>query len=100
MLGHPGVGWGEELEMSPLNGAQSRPGQPPPRTHFPSVQGPLPHLIYRTPLLPAPLGCREPGKGGKAGLGRGPAVPPSPAPSPQAACLLPRTILLLRIGRG
>ncbi|VTJ67177.1 Hypothetical predicted protein [Marmota monax] len=24
-------------------------------------QGPLPHLIYRTPLLPAPLGCREPG---------------------------------------
>ncbi|KAI2583440.1 ADAM metallopeptidase domain 11 [Homo sapiens] len=24
-------------------------------------QGPLPHLIYRTPLLPDPLGCREPG---------------------------------------
>ncbi|KAF6297941.1 ADAM metallopeptidase domain 11 [Rhinolophus ferrumequinum] len=24
-------------------------------------QGPLPHLIYRTPLLPAPFGCREPG---------------------------------------
>ncbi|XP_027424063.1 disintegrin and metalloproteinase domain-containing protein 11 isoform X2 [Zalophus californianus] len=24
-------------------------------------QGPLPHLIYRTPLLPVPLGCREPG---------------------------------------
>ena len=55
----------------------------PPRTHFPSLQGPLPHLIYRTPLLPAPLGCREPGKGGKSGLGRGPAVPASPAPSPR-----------------
>nr|XP_039332912.1 disintegrin and metalloproteinase domain-containing protein 11 isoform X1 [Saimiri boliviensis boliviensis] len=24
-------------------------------------QGPLPHLIYRTPLLPDPLRCREPG---------------------------------------
>ncbi|XP_016057488.1 PREDICTED: disintegrin and metalloproteinase domain-containing protein 11 [Miniopterus natalensis] len=23
-------------------------------------QGPHPHLIYRTPLLPAPIGCREP----------------------------------------
>ncbi|XP_038485151.1 disintegrin and metalloproteinase domain-containing protein 11 isoform X7 [Canis lupus familiaris] len=31
----------------------ARPQEPP--------QGPLPHLIYRTPLLPAPLGCREPG---------------------------------------
>lgn len=31
------------------------------------MQGPLPHLIYRTPLLPAPLGCREPGKRGEGG---------------------------------
>uniref|UniRef100_A0A8D2CJP0 Peptidase M12B propeptide domain-containing protein n=1 Tax=Sciurus vulgaris TaxID=55149 RepID=A0A8D2CJP0_SCIVU len=30
-------------------------------TNPPSLQGPLPHLIYRTPLLSAPLGCREPG---------------------------------------
>ncbi|KAL0597865.1 Disintegrin and metalloproteinase domain-containing protein 11 [Plecturocebus cupreus] len=40
-------------------------------------EGPLPHLIYRTPLLPDPLGCREPGKGEKGG-GQGLAVPPSP----------------------
>lgn len=68
---------------------------PPPKTNSPSFQGPLPHLIYRTPLLPVPLGCREPGKGGKVGLGRGPAVLPSPGPSPQAAYLLPLLILLL-----
>lgn len=66
----------------------------PPRTNSPSLQGPLPHLIYRTPLLPAPLGCREPGKGGKVGLGRGPVMPPSPGPSPQAAYLLPLLLLL------
>uniref|UniRef100_G1U0Z2 ADAM metallopeptidase domain 11 n=1 Tax=Oryctolagus cuniculus TaxID=9986 RepID=G1U0Z2_RABIT len=65
---------------SPGGGAGDVPPQEgPPRINSPSLQGPLPHLIYRTPLLPAPLGCRGPGKGGRVGLGRGPAVPPSPA---------------------
>lgn len=54
MLGHPGVGWGEELEMSPLNGAQSRPGQPPPKNSFPLIAGTPspPHLP--DPSSPSP----------------------------------------------
>lgn len=42
----------------------------PQSTNSPSLQGPLPHLIYRTPLLPVPFECREPGKEGKVGLRR------------------------------
>lgn len=63
--GSPQGGVGEGLELPPI-WAQSRPGWLP-KNSLPSLQGPLPHLIYRTPLLPAPLGCREPGKGGEGG---------------------------------
>lgn len=93
--GSPWGGVGGRAGAVPHLGSGADLVGPLPRTNSPSFQGPLPHLIYRTPLLPAPLGCREPGKGGKVGMGRGPAVPPSPVPSPQAAYLLPLLILLL-----
>ena len=94
----PGWGGGEGWIWPPPSG----PGAGPvgtPRTNFPSLQGPLPHLIYRTPLLPDPLGCREPGKGGKGGWG-GAGCAPLTCPSPQAACLLCLPSRLLQTGRG
>lgn len=52
----------------------------PQRPNSPSLQGPLPHLIYRTPLLPVPFECREPGKEGKVGLRDGCAPLTRPLP--------------------
>ena len=67
MLGHPAVGWGEELEMSPHTGAQSRPGWPPQELISPHCRDPFP-TSFTGPLssqLPSDAGNQV--KEGKRG---------------------------------